>query len=76
MKDLFKITVKIPEENDLELFFDDKDRAERFIHAIQEIMNENGRKSVVLIPELVTLIDSDEDIINALFHKDYEKKQV
>lgn len=65
MKDLFKVTVKIGKKEQVELLFDDQNRAERFINATTQIMTSKGKKEVEFIPELVSVIDCDEDIIEA-----------
>ena len=64
MKNIFKVTVKTNDLNQ-ELFFDDQNRAERFINAMNHIMTEKGKNEVEFIPEIVGCIDCDEDIINA-----------
>ena len=64
MKVLFKVKIKIQKE-ELELFFDNQDRAERFINATTEIMTPKGKKSVEFTPELVSVIDCDEDVLEA-----------
>ena len=65
MKDLFKVTVKIGKTEQVELLFDDQSRAERFINATIQIMTQKGKKEVEFIPELVSVIDCDEDVIEA-----------
>ena len=65
MKDLFKVTVKIGKTEQVELLFDDQNRAERFIYATTQIMTAKGKKEVQFIPELVSVIDCDEDVIEA-----------
>ena len=65
MKDLFKVTVKIGKTEQVELLFDDQSRAERFINATTQIMTQKGKEEVEFIPELVSVIDCDEDIIEA-----------
>ena len=65
MKDLFKVTVKIGKTEQVELLFDDQNRAERFINATTQIMTQKGKKEVQFIPEIVSVIDCDEDIIEA-----------
>lgn len=65
MKDLFKVTVKIGKTEQVELLFDDQSRAERFINATTQIMTKKGKKEVKFIPEIASLIDCDEDIIEA-----------
>jgi hypothetical protein len=65
MKDLFKVTVKIGKTEQVELLFDDQSRAERFINATTQIMTPKGKKEVEFIPELVSVIDCDEDVIEA-----------
>ena len=65
MKNLFKVTVKIRKTEQVELLFDDQNRAERFIYATTQIMTSKGKKEVEFIPELVSVIDCDEDILEA-----------
>ena len=65
MKDLFKVTVKIGKTEQVELLFDDQSRAEGFINATTQIMTQKGKKEVEFIPELVSVIDCDEDVIEA-----------
>jgi hypothetical protein len=65
MKYLFKVTVKIWEVEQVELLFDDQSRAERFINAITQIMTKKGKKEVKFIPEIASVIDCDEDVIEA-----------
>jgi hypothetical protein len=65
MKDLFKVTVKIGKTKQVELLFDDQNRAERFINATTQIMTQKGKKEVEFIPELVSVIDCDKDVIEA-----------
>jgi len=65
MKNLFKVTTKVGSKHSIELFFDDQNRAERFIHATKQILNSDGRKSVEFEGEIIEVIDSDNDILNA-----------
>ena len=65
MKDLFKVTVKIGKIKQVELLFDDQNRAERFINSTIQVMTAKGKKEVEFTPELVSLIDCDEDVIEA-----------
>tara|TARA_R110002074_G_scaffold379772_3_gene558151 strand:+ start:3074 stop:3292 length:219 start_codon:yes stop_codon:yes gene_type:complete len=64
MKELFKVKIKIQKE-EIELFFDNQDRAERFINATTEIMTSKGKKSVEFTPEIVSVIDCDEDVLES-----------
>lgn len=65
MKDLFKVTVKIGKTEQIELLFDDQSRAERFVYATTQIMTQKGKKEVKFIPQIVSVIDCDEDVFEA-----------
>lgn len=65
MKRVFKVSVKIGKSKPLDVLFDDQDRANRFINALKGMLNEKGKKQVVLTPDVVELIDSDEDVLRA-----------
>ena len=64
MKNIFKVTIKLPNDEQ-EVFFDDQNRAEKFINAMRQIMTDKGNKEVEFVPELIGCIDCDEDIISA-----------
>lgn len=65
MQDIFKVTVKIKGTEPIYLLFDNQNRAERFINAITQILNKKGKKEVEFIPEIVSLITTDEEIVEA-----------
>ena len=62
MKNIYKVTAFIDKDAKAELFFDDQNRAERFINAITQILSDKGKNKVTFIPEIISLIDCDEDI--------------
>ena len=64
MKNIFKIIVKTP-DYEQEMFFDDQNRAERFINAMQHIMTDKGKEEVEFIKWVIECIDSDGDIMSA-----------
>jgi len=64
MKKMYKVTVKVDTE-DIDLYFDDQHRAERFIKMLTKGMTPKGKKHVRINNEVVMLIDSDEDVLNA-----------
>lgn len=64
MRNIFKVTAHIPEAGKFEIFFDDKDRAEMFLATTNGMLNDEGKDKVKFDCEVVSMIDSDEDIIN------------
>jgi vacuolar-type H+-ATPase subunit D/Vma8 len=65
MRDIFKLTVKIEKKEQVELLFDDQDRAERFINALTQILTPKGKKEIEFIRERAQVIDCDDDVIKA-----------
>lgn len=65
MKNLFKVTIKIGETEQTELFFDNQDRAERFIEATSKMLTSKGKKELEFVAQIVSVIDCDEDVTNA-----------
>jgi len=58
MKNIFKVTIKLPNDEQ-EVFFDDQNRAEKFINAMRQIMTDKGNKEVEFVPELIDNIEID-----------------
>lgn len=56
----------MPEQRDLNLYFDDQERAERVILAIHQIMGEDNMKRVTFGYHKEIMFDSDQDILDAL----------
>lgn len=67
MKPLYKVTLIIKSENkSFEIYFDDQDRAERFMFSLESILNDEEKKDLQIDPEIVGLCDCDEDITDAI----------
>ena len=66
MKFIFRVNVKIPEYREINLYFDDPERAERLVSAVQQIMSEDGLKKVKFEYHKEAVIDSDQDVLDAL----------
>lgn len=66
MKIVFRVNIKIPEYREMNLYFDDQERAERLVIAIQKLMNEDGLKKVKFEYHKEAVIVSDQDILDAL----------
>lgn len=65
MINLFKITVRIKSmDYNHPIFFNDKDRAERFVGMMQKLLTEKGAADLEFTPEIVECIDSDEDVLS------------
>lgn len=76
MKNIFKITATIAGE-EIELFFDCQDRAERFTAATMQIIKPEARQLVKFKAEIVTMVDSDNDVIsafNSIFDSKFDSK--
>lgn len=74
MKDLFKVTVKIGEKEQVELLFDDQSRAERFIYATTQIMTQKGKKKYLLVHRIVAkLFIENTNNAKTVNHKDGNK---
>jgi len=64
MTDIFKLTYKVG-NREFPLYFDSQDRAERFRNVILEIATDRNHPAVHPKAEIIKLIDSDADIVDA-----------
>lgn len=65
MKTIFSIKTKVS-DREFQFLFDDKDRAERLVHAIRSVLTAAGSEEVEFITEERELFETDEDIIDQI----------
>lgn len=64
MTKIYKLTYQIGANKTIDLYFDNEDRANRFHNAIHAILNRKGRNTLKMHPQIIEVIDCDEDIFS------------